>query len=123
MFSLSKCIAWKTIYLAVSAATVTFNLCTIIVFIKSRNLRKRSTYLLINLAFVDMLVRGFSLYHLYNLVDLKCNVWKRHSNELWDIYTLMAPLRLLCDASLTNIAIIALERTHATFFFHFDITC
>jgi len=116
MFSLSECIAWMTIYLAVSAATVTFNLCTIIVFIKSRNLRKRSTYLLINLAFVDMLVGGFSPYHLYNLVGLKCNDWKRLSNELWDVYTLTAILRLFCYASLTNIAIIALERTHATFF-------
>lgn len=116
MLSLSECIAWMTTYLAVSAATVAFNLCTMIVFIKSRNLRKRSTYPLINLAFVDMLVGGFSLYHLYNLVGLKCNVSKRHSNKLWP-YTFMALLRFFCDASLTNIAIITLERTHATFFF------
>ena len=105
-----------TIDLTVSAAIVTFSLCTIIVFIKSRNLRKRSTYLLINLAFVDMLVGGVSVYALFYWVGLKCNVWKRHSTEVWAYYTLTTLLLLFSNASLTNIVIIAVERAHATFF-------
>ena len=44
---------------------VTLNLCTIIVFIRNRNLRKRSTYLVINLAVIDMLVGGVAVYILF----------------------------------------------------------
>ena len=117
MFSLSECRAWMTIDLTVSVAIVAFNLSTIIVFTKSFNLRKRSTYLLINLAFVDMLVGGFSVYALFYSVGAnRCSVWKRHSIEVWVNYTLFTLLLMFCNASLTNIAIIALERLHATFF-------
>ena len=50
MLSLSNCIPWMTVGLAESVAIVTLNLYTIIVFMKNRNLRKRSMYLVINLA-------------------------------------------------------------------------
>ena len=116
MFSPSECIAWMTIGLTVSVGIVAFNLCTIIVFTKSCILRKRSTYLLINLAFVDMLVGGFSLYPLFYWVGVDCNVWKRHPIDVWDNVTLFTLIYIFCNASLTNIAIIALERLHATFF-------
>ena len=115
MFSLPECILWMTIDLTVSVAIVAFNLCTIIAFIKTRNLRKRSTYLLINLAFVDMLVGGFSVYLFYS-VGADCNVWKRHSIDVWAHHTISTLSFLFSNASLTNIAIIALERAHATFF-------
>ena len=116
MFSPSECTAWMTIGLTVSVGIVAFNLCTIIVFTKSCILRKRSTYLLINLAFVDMLVGGFSLYPLFYWVGVDCNVWKRHPIDVWDNVTLFTLIYIFCNASLTNIAIIALERLHATFF-------
>ena len=116
MFSLSECIAWMTIDLTVSVAIVAFNLCRIIVFTKSRNLRKRSMYLMINLAFVDMLVGGFSVYALFYWNGANCNVWKRHSIEVWANHTLFTLLFIFSNASLTNITIIALERLHATFF-------
>ena len=106
-----------TIDLTVSVAIVAFNLCTIIVFTKSFNLRKRSTYLLINLAIVDMLVGVFSVYALFYSIGVnQCSVWKRHSIEVWVNYTLFTVLLMFCNASLTNIAIIALERLHATLF-------
>ena len=114
MFSPPECIVWMTIDLTVSVAIVAFNLCTIIAFTKTRNLRKRSTYLLINLALVDMLVGGFSVYVLFYSVD--CNVWKRHSIDVWAYHTIYTLLSLFSNASLTNIAILALERAHATFF-------
>ena len=88
----------------------------IIVFTKSRNLRKRSTYLMINLSFVDMLVGGFSVYALFYWNGANCNVWKRLSIELWATHTVFTLLLIFCIASLTNITIIALERLHATFF-------
>ncbi|XP_020624069.1 substance-K receptor-like [Orbicella faveolata] len=112
--SLSECITWVTVGLAESVAIVTLNLCTIIVFIKNRNLRKRSTYLVINLAVIDMLAGGSAVYDFYR-VGADCNVWKSHSIDGWVRYILYVLLLLFPISSLSNITIIALERMHATF--------
>ena len=56
--SSSECIAWLTVLMTESVAIVTLNILTVIVFIKNDNLRKRSVYLVINLAVADMLVGG-----------------------------------------------------------------
>ena len=116
MLSLSECIPWMNVGLAESVAIVTLNLCTIIVFIKNRNLCKRSTYLVINLAVIDMFVGGVPVYKLFYVPGAKCNFWKRHSIEV-GLPSFMRVLRkLFLAGSLINITIIALERVHATFF-------
>ena len=116
MLSLSYCIPWMTVGLAESVAIVTINLCTIIVFIRNRNLRKRSMYLVINLAVIDMLVGGVAVYGLFYIPGITCNLWNRHSYEVGTEYFIIVLSTLFVFGSLTNIAIIALERVHATFF-------
>ena len=116
MWSLSECIPWMTVGLAESVAIVTLNLCTIIVFIRNPILRKRSTYLVMNLAVVDMLAGGFAVNDLFYDVGVRCNVWKADSFEDWAYYIYQTLLYLFPYSSLTNIAIIALERLHATFY-------
>ena len=74
MSSLSECIPWMTVGLAESVAIVTLNLCTIIVFIRNRNLRKRSTYLVINLAVIDMVVGGVAVIKLFYAPGAYCNL-------------------------------------------------
>ena len=59
-FSLPWCISSLVVIVALSITTVTLNIITTIVFIKNRELRKRSKYLLISLAVVNMLVGGFN---------------------------------------------------------------
>ena len=115
MLSLSECIPWMTVGIAESVARVTLNFCTIIVFIRNRNLRKRSTYLVVNLAVIDMLVGGVAVYNLFYFHGILCNLWKLHSVEVGTsiFIGVLASLSLL--GSLTNITIIALERAHATF--------
>ena len=115
MLSLSECIPWMTVGIAESVAIVTLNLCTIIVFIRNRNLRKRSTYLMINLAVTDMLVGGFAVFTLFYLPGIDCNLWKWHSVEVGTIIFILVFETLFLLGSLTNITIIALERLHATF--------
>ena len=115
MVSLSECIPWMTVGLAESVAIVTLNLCTIIVFITNRNLRKRSTYLVINLAVIDMFVGGFVGYDLFYWTGVICNLWKWQSNEYGTFIFIQVLSWLFIVGSLTNIAIIALERLHATF--------
>ena len=113
--SLSECITWVTVGLAESVAIVTLNLCTIIVFIRNRNLRKRSMYLVINLAVVDMLVGGFAGYTMFYSSGVYCNVFTRRSIETWALNILQAFSVFFPLSSLTNMTIIALERVHATY--------
>ena len=115
MLSLSECIPWMTVGLAESVAIVTLNLCTIIVFIRNRNLRKRSMYLVINLAVIDMFIGGNAVYYLFYWNGVDCNLWKWYSVEVGPDIFIGVMLLLFVTASLTNIAIIALERVHATF--------
>ena len=116
MLSSSECIPWMTVGLAESVATVTLNLCTIIVFIRTRNLRKRSTYLVINLAVIDMFVGVIIVYFLFYRIGVLCNLWKGNliEFEASEIFIQALGSSFLI-ASLTNITIIALERVHATF--------
>ena len=112
MLSLSECIPWMTVGLAESVAIVTLNICTIIVFTRNRNLRKRSTYLMINLALIDMFVGGTVVYRLFYWPGVLCNLW--HSIED-GTFKFIQVLSSLPYVSLTNITSIALERVHATF--------
>ena len=104
-----------TVGLAESVSIVTLNLCTIIVFTRNRNLRKRSMYLVINLAVTDMLVGGVAVYHLFYWVGVLCNIWKGHLNVHLADYIVTRFLIVFPGMSLLNIAIIALERAYATF--------
>lgn len=109
------CITWMTVGLAESVAIITLNLCTIIVFTRNPNLRKRSTYLMINLAVTDMLVGGVAVYYLFYWFGVFCNVWRGHLNEHLADYIATRLLIFFPGMSLLNIAIIALERAYATF--------
>ena len=113
--SLSECILWMTVGLAESVAIVTLNLCTIIVFMRNRNLRKRSTYLVINLAVIDMFAGGATVYFLFYYPGVLCNLWKRPSFEYDTFIVIQEVLLSFPYGSLINITSIALERVHATF--------
>ena len=115
MVSLSECISWMTVGLAESVAIVALNLCTIIVFIRNRNLRKRSTYLVMNLAVIDMFVGGVVVHNVFYTFGFFCNLWEWHFFEYWRCIPIEVLLFLFPIASLTNITIIALERVHASF--------
>ena len=113
--SSSACIIWMTVALAESVAIVTLNLCTIIVFIRNRNLRKRSMYLVINLAVIDMLAGGVAVYALFYWFGVNCNVWRGHLNVHLQGYIVENILGVFPGMSLFSISIIALERAYATF--------
>ena len=114
LFSSSECIIWLTVFTAESVAIVTVNLLAIILFIKNRNLRTRSMYLVISLTVADMLVGVLS----GGLVQFdflqRCHLTKL--NLSWKVgISLMILFRSFPFVSLTNIAVISLERFHATF--------
>ena len=108
----SECIFWLTVVMTESVAIVTLNILTIIVFIKNRSLRKRSMYLVINMAVADMFVGGCT--------EIAESVWLGESCSSWNTQRLPTLVKiyilyLFPVASLTNLAAISLERMHATF--------
>ena len=112
--SSSECIIWFTVFTAESVAIVTVNLLAIILFIKNRNLRTRSMYLVISLTVADMLVGvlggGFTQF----VFPQGCRLIKLNLSSEVSIalrsFDFFFPI-----VSLTNIAVISLERFHATF--------
>ena len=114
LLSSSECITWFAAALTISVAMVTVNLLSIIVFIKNRSLRTRAMYLVINLTIADMFVGGFSHFALFRLLSLySCDIVKMNlsleQNGIIFFLYLWFPL-----TSLTNIAVISLDRMHAT---------
>ena len=114
MFSFPECVTWLAVGLTECVAIVTLNIITIIVFIKNRNLRKRSMYLVINLAVADMLVGGFATHVLFFWVGTYCNVWKYTLIDPWANTVLTAFIFLFPLSSVINMAVISVERLHAT---------
>ena len=113
MLSSRECIMWSAIYVIGHVAMVTFNAITIIAFMKNCKLRKRSTYLLFNLAVVDMMAGFTGLWTVYEL-GLYCKLWEG-ALEWWEKHPFAQVIRMTFTvSSLINITIISLERLHAT---------
>ena len=111
--SSSECIAWLTVFGIETAAIVTLNVLTIIVYLKERRLRKRSMYLVINQAVADMFF-GASLIFVCWLLGGNCDFWTIHYFSVL-FSSVNFVLWLFLSASLINLAAISLERMHATF--------
>ena len=110
----SECIIWLTVFTAEFVAIVTVNLLAIILFIKNRNLRTRSMYLVISLTvadtFVGVLSGGYVPFDLpWGCGLIKLNLSLEVSTSLISFYFSFSLV------SMTNIAAISLERFHATF--------
>ena len=116
MFSSSKCITWFAVFVTESLIIVSVNLLTIIVFIKNKKLRTRAMYLVISLTVADMLV-GLLSESLFPLVFMQypCGFLGGVSLDSKIETVLDTIIPDLPLVSLTNIAVISLERTHATF--------
>ena len=112
----SQCIPWLLVFIAECLAIVILNIITIIVFVKQRQLQRRSTYLIIHLAIVDLLAGAVSgPLHIEFRMGEYCQLWKFD----WDLNTslirLKSALGFFPVVSLINLAFISLERLHATF--------
>ena len=115
LFSSSECIAWLTVLNIEAVAIVIMNALTIIIYLKERILRKRSMYLVISLAVVDMFVACNLIFESL-LLGERGNLWTINllwSFEIFIVYFFLSYFFPL--ASVTNLAAISLERMHATF--------
>ena len=115
MFSSSECITWFALFLTESVAIVTVNLLSIIIFIKNSNLRTRAMYLVINLTVADNFVGGISSIFLFEILSYDCQIVTVGSNTAPEGNITLFVFRWFPLTSLTSIAVISLDRMHATF--------
>ena len=115
MFSSSECITWFALFLTESVAIVTVNLLSIIIFIKNSNLRTRAMYLVINLTVADIFVGGISSIFLFEILGYHCQIVTIGSNTAPEGNITLFVFRWFPLTSLTSIAVISLDRMHATF--------
>ena len=110
--STSSCIPWFTVLSIECLAIIILNITTIIVFVKQRQLQRKSTYLIIHLAIADLLVGAISGPMQVYAIMAECY------GEIWDITFSRISLAIrpfFPFASLVNLAFISLERVHATY--------
>ena len=115
--SASECISWLVVLIIECLAIVILNILTIVVFMKKkRQLQRRSTYLIIHLAIVDLLTGAVSgPLVIENGITLLCPLWKYRRMTLWSYYLFFVFTQLFPFTSLVNLTAISLERLHATF--------
>ena len=114
ILSPSECIIWFTVFTAEFVAIITVNLLAILLFINNRSLRTRSMYLVISLTGADMLVGvQTGCYAQFDFLR-GCRLIKLNlPTEV--VISLSVFYYFFPFISLTNIAVISLERFHATF--------
>ena len=110
----SHCISWFAVLATVCLATVILNSITIIMFAKQRRLQRKSTYLVIHLAIVDLLIGAVTgPLRIESLGRFVCHLWENDKPNT--IMSTAVALYHIDKVSLLNLAFISLERTHATF--------
>ena len=113
----SECIPWLAVVVSECLAIAILNFITVIVFVKQRQLQRRSTYLIIHLATVDILVGAVSgPLQIAITFPHFCDLWNYNLDKSWSSYTKFALLHLFSFTSLVNLVVISLERLHATLF-------
>ena len=119
MLSSAECSAWYAVFPTINVAIVAVNLLSIILFVKNSNLRTRAMYLAINLTVVDMFVGGSAIFFgVFHFLLYGCEA----VNTSWPWQELPPIMLVLSTAgawlpvtSVTGIAVISLDRMHATF--------
>ena len=113
----SHCVSWFAVFGTVCLAVVILNIITIIIFVKQRQLQRKSTYLIIHLAIVDLLVGAVTgPLWIDFCMSSYCDLWEYdRPDSIWLFVLERATGYNIDKVSLLNLAFISLERTHATF--------
>ncbi|XP_067055230.1 galanin receptor type 1-like [Acropora muricata] len=103
---------WLTVFVVELAVISIINGFTILTFARNRHLRKRTTYLIINLTIADFFVGTVTgPVHIYHTLT-----FERGSGFGWGKCIVMFLDIVFMACSLLNLAMLSLERLHATLF-------
>ena len=116
MFSPSRpeCFTWLSLLITESIIIVTFNVVTIIIFMRNRSLRTRGMYLVINLAVADIMSGAFSECMVFVYLGGRCDFWKYNLTGNWKELSVAMQL-LFPVSSIAGIVAISLQQLHAIF--------
>ena len=101
---------WIAVWLTQFIMMFIINAFTLVVFARSRHLRRRNTYLIMNLTVADWLIAAISEPE--NILLLKAS--KRPKKGFGVLYSIISDMCWI--ASLGNLVLISLERLHATLY-------
>ena len=103
---------WLTVFVVELTVISILNGFTILTFARNRHLRKRTTYLIINLTIADLFVGTVSgPMHIYHIM-----IFKPGSGFGWWKFIVMFLEFVFTACSLLNLALLSLERLHTTLF-------
>ena len=101
---------WIAVWLTQFIVVFIINAFTLVVFARSRHLRRRNTYLILNLTVADLLIAAVSGPETI-LLYIRDEIMKKGFGVLYSIIADMCWI-----ASLGNLVLISLERLHATLY-------
>ena len=103
---------WLTVFVVELVVISIINGFTILTFARNRQLRKRTTYLIISLTIADLFVGTVSVpLHIYNTMTIEGG-----SGFGWGKFILLFWGAVFLNCSLLHLALLSLERLHATLF-------
>ena len=108
--TVEDCPVWFPVFVTECLVILIINGITIAAFARIRHLRKRSTYLIINLTVADLLVGAVTGPLLMHDNDEESN------RSTWSEFIIKAIESIFPIASQVNLSLISLERLHATLF-------
>ena len=113
----SECIPWIVVLISECVAIVVLNLITMAVFMTQSQMQRRGTYIFIrNLTMTDLLAGVISGPLQIERIGQHCDAWEYTFDvSSWADLIKFAFLHIFSFASLTNLAVISLERVHATY--------
>ena len=103
---------WRAVWLTQFIMMFMMNAFTLVVFVRSRHLRRRNTYLIMNLTVADLLIAAVSGPEIILL--LKENKRPKKGFGVLHVYLIISDMCWI--ASLGNLVLISLERLHATLY-------
>ena len=103
--------AWSKVFITEFIVIAIINAFTVVAFGRNRHLRKRTTYLIINLTVADLLVGVVTA----SLVTLAPYFDEGHGFS-WQEFLILTLTHIFPLASAVNLSLISLERLHATLF-------
>ena len=103
---------WLAVWLTQFITVFIINAFTLVVFARSRHLRRRNTYLIMNLTVADLLIAAVSGPE--TILLLKENKRPKKGFGVLHVYLIISDMCWI--ASLGNLVLISLERLHATLY-------
>ena len=111
--SKAESIVWCCVFVLASAMIVIENILTIVLFVGNKKLRKKSLFLIINMAVADLMLGAVSLpFYIYQIGEADYHLW-RASMDIYLTYISAIADNVPTVASLVSATSISCERFYA----------